>query len=321
MHSRPLSVLLASVVGATMLGSLSAAAAPGGAAAAAAVPAISTSHYVRTTTGPLADPTDQGEGCADARAGSNFVLLDIGAQLNDGTGVELSATATKVGYANLRAVIDAYAASFATCSGGRGAVIAVSTNNDGDFKALSASARGAAWADHVIDRLAHHTGLNIVGADDIESGFRSSEAQAEAWETAYLKATTGVLIFNGDAANCPKTVGVIKHSCGPVRDGNGVLKTWTQAQYYRLAHAVNATRIRALPQIYLSGQATQWANIDATGTKNIPFSGALTEHATCVDPTLHCQSFTPTQGWTALRTGLARIGVTPRTVATDLRVN
>jgi hypothetical protein len=320
---RPLSLLVAAIVGASLVTAISeaqsaTAATPAANAQIAAIPPVpprSTSHYVRTITGPLVDSSSAGEGCADATSGSTFVLLDIGAQLNDGTGVALTVVNTRVAWAALRTAINGYTASFASCHTGPTATIAVGTNNEGSFTAFSATNRGTGWADHVINRLAPQPGLTLVGANDIEANFASSEAQAEAWETAYLKKATGVLIFNGAASGCPTTPGVTKHSCSPVRDDNHIVKTWTQAQYYRLAHALSPTRIRALPQIYRSGQATQWANIDATGTKNIPFVGALTEHA--ASPT----TFTPAQGWTALCTGLERIGVAPGTVVTDLKID
>ena len=307
---RPLSLLAAAIVGASLVTAISMAQ-----SATAAVPLMSTSYYVRTITGPFVDSSSAGEGCADATSDSTFVLLDIGAQLNDGTGVALTVVNTRVAWAALRTAINGYTASFASCHTGPTATIAVGTNNEGSFTAFSATNRGTGWADHVINRLAPHLGLTLVGANDIEANFASSEAQAEAWETAYLKKATGVLIFNGAASGCPTTPGVTKHRCSPVRDDNHIVKTWTQAQYYRLAHALSPTRIRALPQIYRSGQATQWANIDATGTKNIPFVGALTENAAL--PT----TFTPAQGWTALCTGLERIGVAPGKVVTDLKID
>lgn len=90
----------------------------------------------------------------------------------------------------------------------------------------------------------------------------------------------------------------------------------TQAQYYRLAHALHPPRIRALRQVYGSQQATQWANIDATKTWNIPSTGSLTERAACGS----C-SLTRTAAWHALDTALARIGVHPGRVATDLKID
>lgn len=315
---RPLSMLLSAVVGAALFTATPPA--EGSSAAAAQIataPHFSVSHYVRNINGAFADSTQaHGEGCADAKFGSNFVLLDIGAQLRDGTGVALTVVNTRVTYAALRTAIDGYLLSFEQCRAGRTAVIAVGTNNDGDFSAFSATNRGRGWADHVVNRLARQPGLNVVGANDIESNFASSEAQAEAWETGYLSTTTGVLIFNGAASGCPTAIGVTKHGCSPVRDDRNVVKTWTQAQYYRLAHALHPTRIRALPQIYVSGQATQWANIDATGTRNIPFTGSLTERAACIS----C-SMTRAAAWHALNTALARIGVHPGPVATDLKID
>lgn len=113
----------------------------------------------------------------------------------------------------------------------------------------------------------------MVGASDIEGGFFSTEAQAEAWEAAYLTAaTTKKIIFNGSADGCPTGYGATGKTCA---------FAWTQANYYKLAGGMDPSRIQGLPQVYLPGQADQGANIDATGAKNIVFAGALTEFAAC----------------------------------------
>ena len=94
-------------------------------------------------------------------------------------------------------------------------------------------------------------GLTVVGANDIEStDFSGTEAQAVQWEQAYLAVdntagAVGNLIFNGSADGCPSSLGVTHRTCA-----NG----WTQADYYQLTHALNASRIQALPQVYNSAQ-------------------------------------------------------------------
>ena len=122
---RPLSLLVAAIVGASLVTAISMAQ-----SATAAVPLMSTSYYVRTVTGPFVDSSSAGEGCADATSGSTFVLLDIGAQLNDGTGVALTVVNTRVAWAALRTAINGYTASFASCHTGPTATIAVGTTRE-----------------------------------------------------------------------------------------------------------------------------------------------------------------------------------------------
>ncbi len=281
------------------------------------LPATSPSRYVRNLTGAGADVTTmQSEGATDAGAGAKLVVLDIGAQLNNRTGVQLSATTTTITYAHLVMALQGYLDGFGAASG---VTIAVATNNDAnDWTHYPAGTRGNDWANQVVDQLHPQTGVTVVGADDIEGAFFSTEAQAQAWETAYLSAaTTKKLIFVGSADGCPTTFGAVGKACS---------FGWTQAQYYSLAGGTNPTHIQALPQIYLPLQAVQWAGIDATGGKHISFAGALTEHAACPTAgTSGCSlaALPADQGWAALYLALGTLA-TPApvaTVGTDLEID
>ncbi|HZC73822.1 MAG TPA: hypothetical protein VE442_24240, partial [Jatrophihabitans sp.] len=85
-------------------------------------------RYVRNIDGGSGDvATMQGEGLADAAAGYTFVLLDIGAQLNDGTGVALTVIDRRISYSNLTIAVNAYLDGFVS-AGGAG-VVALGTNN------------------------------------------------------------------------------------------------------------------------------------------------------------------------------------------------
>jgi hypothetical protein len=277
-------------------------------------PRTSNSRYVRTigdVGDSFADPSSTGDGCVDATAGSTLVLLQFGAQLNNGTGVELSATTKQISYGDLVSAIDNYLASFAACRSGSTATIALGTNNDGDFKTYTGPERGADWADKVVDAVATHSGIRIDGANDIEQGFVSTEAQAQAWENGYLAATAAALIFNGSSDGCPATFGVTHSSCN----------YWSQQQLYNLAH--NGTRILVLPQIYDKYQAAAWANIDATGGGGLVFAGSLTEFQACPVTTTSCPaSFRPAEGWAALQHAISTVVRSPRIpAATDLRAD
>jgi hypothetical protein len=218
-------------------------------------------------------------------------------------------------YAQLRAAIDSYTSGYTGC-GSADVTVAIGTNNDGDFSTYTAAEKGVGWATEVMNKLTARAHVTLVGANDIEAGFASSLGDAQGWESAYLDNTSANLIFTGSADGCPTTYGATGQTCQPIRDQNGVLKTWTQAQYYALAGG-NDPRIQALPQIYFDTQAVQWANIDAAGGKNIHFAGALTEHNAACGP--DC-AMTPQQGWAALYHALSTIMAPSLPAVTDLDI-
>jgi hypothetical protein len=244
-----------------------------------------TARYLRATD----STTMTAAGTADA--GNTFVLIHVGAQLNDKSGVQVSKTGVNVLYGDLVTALNTYLAAF-VAHGGSGTV-AIATNNDAqDWTAYPATQRGQDWADKVVDAIAPHAGVSIAGADDIEGQFFSTEPQAEQWETAFLGATSADLIFNGSADGCP-----ITWTTGGTCDFG-----WTQAQYYRLATGVeHASRTYALPQVFRGALATQWAMIDKTGGRGIRFLGSLTQHA------LASSTLTATQGWAALRRAVSSV--------------
>jgi hypothetical protein len=256
------------------------------------VPATQPGRYTRNFTGvPATDQaTFHSEGVADA--GKTFVLLDIGAQANDMKGVVPTNQSIEISYGDLVADLNAYLAGFGNATSQ--ATVAVGTNNDAnDWTNYSGTKRGQDWANLVIEQLTPGTNVTVVGADDIEANFFSTEAQASAWVNGYLGATSGNLVINGSADGCPSTYGAT----------SACQYGWTLAQYYSLAS--RSGRVRVLPQIYNAAQAVQWANIDRAGGGGLVFAGALTEHG--ADPT----TFTPAQGWTALRTSISTVVIGP----------
>jgi hypothetical protein len=261
----------------------------------AAPTAKSTARYVRNIDGSSADvETMTGEGDADAKAGNTFVLLDIGAQRNDQSGVQLSGTSVNLTYPELVTALNAYVTGFVK-AGGTG-TIAIGTNNDADdWTSYPATERGTDWATEVIEQIPDTPEITIAGADDIEPGFFSTERQAERWETAFLAATDADLVFNGSADGCPKTW----------TPGATCAFGWTAKQLYALATGVgHPARTTALPQVFFGFMATQWAMIDKTGGAGIRFAGSLTEHA------LNRNTLTAAQGWTALRRGVSSVTTT-----------
>jgi len=281
---------------------------------------------VRNISGAASDTaTMHDEGCADAQASSGpgpyVTLLHIGAQTIHAPlsaanpGVALSGfgenSTPRLSYAQLVSAVDGYLDGYVECRTGSAAVtVAVGTNNDGDFTTYTAADKGKDWAGQVIEPARSHVSadswLNVVGADDIEAGFASTELQAEQWETAYRANTSAELVETGSADNCPIAFDpILSTNCGAVRDDNGLSKTWSQADYARLAHRLNPSRIVALPQIYYPTQAWQWAEIalaSATSTDHITFIGVLTEHAA------DTSQYTSQQAWGALWDALSASG-------------
>ncbi|MBE7189415.1 hypothetical protein [Jatrophihabitans endophyticus] len=257
----------------------------------------SVAHYLAALKGTSADPaTMRGYADADAAAGVQFVLFDVGAQSITGPqlsaenpGVSLANTAhvVRLPYATLVTDLEAYTDEYAAQAADTHVEVAVGTNNDGDFDAKSTTyyapaARGSAWATQVIRPLRSHlaatppdANVTALAADDIEYGFSSTEAQAWTWENHYLSAigAGGVqLIYNGDANSCPRTPGTTGQTCTP---------GWTQTDYYELAY--NHGHVRVLPQVFYGFEGARWANIDATGSgssrRGLTFVGALTDHS------------------------------------------
>jgi hypothetical protein len=308
------------------------------------VPTGGVSRYVRNLDATASDATNaatmQAEGAADAVAngtGQHVVLLDIGAQtitapLSPGhPGVLLTSTSTRLTYAQLTAALAGYLTGYSANRGSGTAIVAIATNSEGDFTSYAADARGLAWSDSVVRPLQDlgTAGISVVGANDIEAGFAASFQQALGWETAYLAGSaTGQLVFAGSADACPATYGVTAAACGAVLvDGGPTSQTWTQANYWALAHGVSVSRLVALPQIYLPVQAAQWANIAARGNASDRFNflGALTEVAACPSAGGGCPSASlpPAQGWAALKLALAGYAVTADSIptySTDLKI-
>ena len=291
-------------------------------------PPTSISRYL----GDLTENVQQDEsimnehGCTDAQTivGTKHavVLLDVGAQSvtgpelsTDNPGVTLTETSApspvRLTYLDLVNVLDSYLAGFAKCAHGTAATIAIGTNNDGAWDPdgsdyYSPEARGSDWAGSVLNMLGSQTGITLVGANDIEAGFASTQDQAQAWEDSYLTAAIpgrDHLIYNGSADGCPDGFGQIRQGCA-----NG----WTQQGIYNLAY--NAGQVSVLPQIYGPSDAAKWANINKTGGNGLVFAGVLTQHQ--LDPS----TYTPASGWTALTYAidtLPQTGVIP--AVSDIR--
>ena len=275
-------------------------------------PPGSISRYLGDLTGKDADlQTMRDHGCADARAmkraGARFVLLDVGAQSMTGRlagkgGVSLTETVktVRLTYLELVSRLQRYIDAFADCGNGKPATIAIGTNNDGAWDPhgdnyYKPGDRGHDWAYNVVNLLTSAEGVTAIGANDIEPGFASTEAQALTWEKSYLgAANTKRLVFNGSADGCPDAFGATSAFCA---------RDYTQRGLYQLA--TYRGQVIAVPQVYGPSMAAQWANIDRVGGGRMRFGGVLTEHALAPD------QYTPANGWTALYWALASVGRAP----------
>jgi hypothetical protein len=283
------------------------------AVAAPPAPSAFISRNVRGLGGSFQDGSGTGDGCMDAHAGYRFVLLHIGAQLNDKSGVQLNATSINVAYPALVTALNNYIQAFAGC-GGIGTIAVATSNSAADWTSYTAAQRGSDWATKVLNLLPNggtngFVGPQVVGAFDAEPDFGTTHlSDAQGWETAFLSNAThqtmhgasaiasgAKLIFTGSADGCPAAFGTT----------TGCNNGWTPAALYSLAH--NGTQILALPQIYVPNQANQWANIDHVGGGGMIFAGSLTQHAACVAVPAGCTSMTASQGWTALHSALTGV--------------
>jgi hypothetical protein len=283
---------------------------------------ISTSRYIRNITVASAAEVAmmRREGAADAAHNPSghayLILLDIGGQAAGG--VVLSATTRFVSYANLVKDVNAYVDGYASAQRPSApVVIAIGTNNDMDVSAAS----GASWARSAVNPVAAHAarlpGLRIVGANDIEPGFRGTYAQTNAWLRGYLGATSLPFVFNGSADGCAWTA--TARACN-----NG----WTMAGLYQLSAGAGPGRLVNLPQIYNNTMAAQWKYISLTGVgqrrPRINFGGALTEWTACAQVGGSCGSLTGVNAWRQMWAQLQShpsLRVASLPYSTDLRID
>jgi hypothetical protein len=272
--------------------------------------AVSVARYPNELVDPSSDPlltankqTMTDDGTTDGNSGATFVLLDLGAQsvtsplsaAHPGVAITRTDPVVRFTYPQLTTVLNSYLAALGSHSG-QGVTVALGTNNDGNWTAYRAAPRGRDWAG-LVDGLTPPSNVTVIGANDIESTFASTEGQAQSWEEAYFANTAADLVFNGALVGCPTVFG----------DPAACAFGWTQKQYWNLAHHVagGRNRTQVLPQIYFAVQAVQWANVVAHGGGALRFTGSLTEFG--ADST----TYRPAQGWAALYRALQWQVTTP----------
>jgi len=285
---------------------------------------VSTSHYVRNLSSNVASNAAimRAMGAADARhnpSGHTYlVLLQIGGQDEIDHGALLSATSTFVSYPTVVSAVNAYLDGYASTQLPYAPLtLAIGTNNDVD---VSASA-GISWARNVVNpvvsyAVAHHPGIRIAGADDMEPGFSATVGQTKSWLVGYLTATSANFVFNGSADGCSTYA-----SNGRCNNG------WAMSDLQYLSGGAYPSRIMSLPQIYNSAMPLQWKYISLTGADlgrpRINFGGPLTEYSACVQNG-SCGSLSNVAAWTQLWNAISSSTATRQAQlpnGTDLRIN
>jgi hypothetical protein len=157
--------------------------------------------------------------------------------------------------------------------------------------------------------------MTIAGADDIEPGFRAGVSETRAWLNGYLGATAAPFVFNGSADGCGARP--LPWVC------NG---GWSTGDLAWFAGSRDPARITALPQIYNSTMAAQWASIARTAFvemhRPLHILGPLTENVACgSDPS--CPTMPSSWAWAALwqRLHVARVPTSSLPMQVDLDVH
>jgi hypothetical protein len=278
------------------------------AAAAATLPPVTFSRYVGTAN-MYTMGCNQGRASDAQGQHTQLVLLNFGdpGWNSAGTfGAWDNGLGGFVSNAAIEADVKTYMQGFWDCTvAGSKSFLDVApgvTNHGSGINSANDRALGVAWGAMVkdlnswISSKGYTTQLSGRGAADFEPGY-GAPAHALAWAAGF--GSSGAIYYDfGSADGCPPY--------GPCDNG------WTQAVEYQLAWG-NATAL-AVPQIYNSAMAQEWASISAWGAAHgsagrIVFTAALSQYQACLDVGSPCSGTddTPLQSWQQLTaaTGLA----------------
>ena len=281
---RGLTLLLPAIIGVTSLVGVES-------ANAVTVPPADYSYYVISSD---TNSTAKSLGCTQANRDGQYnynslVILDFGAQRNDGAGTYLTSNSTF--WSN--GTIELYAANFALgyqgCNHGSHTMrLAVGTNNDGS---VTDGALGAAWENvvYAVQQNASNSGyvnVSVAGAGDWEGGY-GSFSHLNGWVNGdssgggYSNPHWIPLYNYGSADGCPQSYGQYQnYLCTGdwYQDSN-----WSASWGWSVAYAT--------PEIYYNGcdgqaaQHIQWGMISLEGatyhSNAIQFSGPLTDAGSC----------------------------------------
>ncbi len=203
-------------------------------------------------------------------------------------------------YLELVSRLQRYIDAFADCGNGKPATIAIGTNNDGAWDPhgdnyYKPADRGHDWAYNVVNLLTSAEGVTAIGANDIEPGFASTEAQALTWEKSYLGAANTNAWSSTGRPTAART-----RSARPARSAPATTPSAASTSWPPITAGSSRSRrstARAWPP---SGRTST-----GSAAGSMRFGGVLTEHALAPD------QYTPANGWTALYWALASVGRAP----------
>lgn len=241
-----------------------------GGVASASTPPTDTSYFVATTSTTTAYEEGYSQGEADAASGQDsLVILDFGGQYSSG-GFELP-----INYENITdAQADAYAEAFGegywagTFTDTSTQVdIVMGTNNDVNANGTTAkhlsSDVSTVW-NYLYDN-GYGSQTWVEAGDDIEPSYADDYADVH----AFLNGMTELDVNFGSADGCPTSGGA--GSC---------LDSWTVNREWWVSTGSSESDW-STPEIYLTAQGDQWANISSYGenseSKESLFYGPCTE--------------------------------------------
>jgi hypothetical protein len=281
-------------------------------AAASAMPPTANSHYINHThTTGSTSSTAYTWGCNQARADNShnadsFVTLDFGAQTAGGGGTYLPGQTT---YSFTNGTIENFgywfAAGYQFCYPAHRMWVNIATNNSRRTNGELGHVWGLVVQDIANFASSHgYANVSIAAGNDIESWGPYADISAWEWGTGggSYAATTRLLVSNyGSADGCPTSYHqYTEHTCA-VSSPN---YNWPMSKYYWASWGWGPNL--GNPEIYVSAQSVQWANISDWGrhyndANPIYFQGPLS--------TPRSGYFTPSQSWAGLTNALNTEGV------------
>src|SRR5258708_2940650 len=233
---------------------------------------------------------------------SSEVVLDFGGQLGDGSG-SLMINGMQISNAQIQAVAEAFSRGYWICTGNDSTstlYLGIGTNNS--YYDVS-YAGGQTWANNVAGVQAYNKSMGytaqvaMFGANDIETWCDKygnncvSPTPVKDWVSGFSSVPGGYKYFDyGSADGCP-TNSSNNGWCNP---------GWSQYDFWYLSWGAPAAL--AVPEIYYSGNAQQWAMISLYGWQYqrslIYFPGPMDEYD------LNNTTLTSSQAWNDLWTDL-----------------
>lgn len=217
----------------------------------------STTSWYKTTLGST---TAQNEGCTAAQGSTGLVILDYGEPYysNGSYGTLLTSVNTFASDAAIQANVIDFLRGANSCSlvgTNLKLTLGTSNNNSEGLSITQLNVAGQTWANIVnaaINYIHLNTHITVYVADDIEVAY-STYAEAKAFLDGYHAVTTALLADYGDDPDGAS--------------GDGSSHSWTaQQMWYVTSGAPNEV---ALPEIYYSANAIEWAQLSAWACNNI----------------------------------------------------